>query len=161
MQFAVVMFRIVLILLIIGLSMPLSGQELKGVDLDSVDQLMIEEERPIAIFMHTSWCKFCKHMEASTFENSEVITLLNDKFYFARLDGEVQESINFMGKDFPPDQKSHTLVRALSDPEKGVSYPTFVLLNPNMEITFRHEGYLSKNDLKQVLVKTLEYSVDD
>ena len=153
--------RVSIIALILFASCALSGQAIQGVSLDSLSDLMKKEKRPVAIFMHTSWCKYCKHMEVSTFEDEKVKKILEKKFYFARLDGEHQESIHFFGQVFPPDQRNHTLARALSDEEKGVSYPSFVLLNSDLEITFRNSGYISSKDLETVLVKTLLHSVDE
>ena len=74
--------------------------QLKTYSFAQVEEMEKEQQKPIFVFVHTSWCKYCKIMENSTFKNPEVIQLLNDNFYFVRLDAENKTPITFNNHTF-------------------------------------------------------------
>ena len=47
-------------------------------EVDSLQQL---SPRPVMVFVHTDWCKYCLMMEETTFKNEELIRELNLNFY--------------------------------------------------------------------------------
>lgn len=114
---------------------------LQSFSFSQVDSLRSIEERPLAIFLHAEWCKYCKNMEYTTLRNEKVRQLLNDKFYFVPFDGEYREEILFKGHKFnfqPNGRRSgtHELARALGTIDGEMIYPTLVILNPGTR--FRH-----------------------
>ena len=45
------------------------------------------------IDVSTSWCGWCKKMDATTFEAPLIINYVNENYYAIRLDGEGKEDI--------------------------------------------------------------------
>ena len=124
---------------------------------EKIDSLKPSNDKDIVVFIHTDWCKFCKKMQATTFQNEEVINLLNESFLFNSLDAESKDPILFNGRTFRFIPKGinvgeHELAKALG----ATSYPYICILNSKYEIIFQYEGYLSSNDLLTVLKSSIE-----
>jgi thiol:disulfide interchange protein len=75
------------------------------------------EKRPVFIDVYTDWCGWCKVMDKNTFNDPEVATLLNEKFYAVKFDAEQKEDVVFNGTTFkfvPSGSKGyHQLAAAL------------------------------------------------
>lgn len=136
-------------------SIPQGLQHHSFTDLDS---LMVRDQRPVAVFLHAEWCKFCKNMEQTTFSNENVIELLNDQYYFISFDGEQKEDVIFRNHVFRYQPKgrntgTHELAVALGTVEGELTYPTLAILNPDYEIVFQHNTFLTAKELIRVLEK--------
>jgi len=154
-------FRIILLSLI-SLSVHLLPAQPITYAFGQVDSLMQEEERPLVVFIHTDWCRYCNAMKNTTFQDEAVIELLNENFYFLSLDGEEKRDITFRNYTFsfqPTGNGSgvHQLAAQLGTTDDGeLSFPVLVILNPQYEIVFQYSGFLSGKALKKVLKKMAE-----
>ncbi|MFY0481731.1 thioredoxin family protein [Flavobacterium sp. PLA-1-15] len=128
--------------------------QLKTHTFEQAEQLSIENPKPFVIFIHTSWCKYCKMMENSTFKNEEVIHQLNEKFYFVSFDAENKSDVlfnNHLFKFKPKGANSgiHQLAEALSDQ----TYPTITILNPDYTVLTQIESFVNAKQLLNYLLK--------
>ena len=95
-------------------------------------------------------------MEQTTLQNEQVVQLLNEKYYFISFDGEQQEDVFFRKHLFkyqPSGRNTgtHELATALGAMEDVLTYPTFVLLNPDYEIVFQYNAFLNGREMEEVL----------
>lgn len=125
---------------------------------EQLDSLQKKEARPVAIFIHTDWCKYCAAMQNTTLQNKEVITTLNDRFYFIDFNAEEKRNITMLGNTFkykPTGNNTgiHELAEQLALVKGQVSYPTFSFLNSKYEITFQHSQFMDASDLLTILNK--------
>ncbi|MEW5676643.1 thioredoxin family protein [Flavobacterium enshiense] len=116
--------------------------QLKTYTFAQAEKLEQSDPKPIFVFIHTSWCKYCKMMENSTFKNPEVVQLLNDNFYFVALDAEQKTPITFKSKTFkfkPKGQNTgvHELAEELATVDGSITYPTFSILDKNNSIVLQ------------------------
>ena len=128
--------------------------QLKTHTYEEAEKLSLENPKPLVIFIHTSWCKYCKIMENSTFKNAEVIKQLNENFYFISFDAEDKNDIKFNNHIFKINPKGnnsgiHELVEALSNQ----IYPTITILSSEYEILVQIESMTTADDLLQILEK--------
>ncbi|PKB16594.1 uncharacterized protein DUF255 [Flavobacterium sp. 5] len=135
--------------------------QLKTYSFEEAEKLSKENPKPIVIFIHTSWCKYCKMMENSTFKNSENITLLNDYFYFISFNAESKEDIHFNNHTFKfkPNGLNtgiHELATALATIDSQVVYPTITILQPDFSILFQKHSFLNAKELATILQKIKE-----
>jgi len=86
------MKKAVYILLIFFWTIPSGFAQLKTHTFEEAEKLAKENPKPYVVFIHTSWCNYCKMMENSTFKNPEIIHLLNSDFYFISLDAESKKT---------------------------------------------------------------------
>lgn len=152
------MNKALLILLIFYWAIPTSFAQLKTYSFEEAERLSKENPKPIVIFVHTSWCKYCKMMENSTFKNQNVITLLNTNFYFVSLDAEHKAPItfnNYVFKFKPKGQNTgiHELATALATIDNEVIYPTITVLDPDFAILFQKHSMQYTKELVSLLEK--------
>lgn len=146
------------ILLIFFWAIPSGFAQLKTHTFEEAEQLAVKKPKPFVIFTHTSWCKYCKLMENSTFKNPEIISILNDSFYFVTLDAEDKKNITFNKHSFqykPTGTNTgiHELATALATSNNQVTYPTLTILDPDYSILFQQASYLKAQDLLDILEK--------
>lgn len=99
--------------------------------------------KKVFIDLYTDWCGWCKKMDATTFQDPEVIKFLNDNFYAVKFDAEQKEAIVFGDKTYefmPGGRKGvHQLAYALLDGRMG--YPAFVMLDESYARILISPGY--------------------
>lgn len=132
-----------------------------AISFEQLDSLQKQEPKPVMVFLHTDWCKFCANMKNTTFQNEQIQALLSDKFYFVSFDGESKKDVNFMGNTFsykPTGANTgvHELAEQLGTKDGEVSYPTLTFLNAQYEILHQHNSFLSAKNLKKTLNRLLK-----
>ena len=130
-----------------------------------IEQLQRQKPKPIVVFIYTNWCKICFGMKKTTFNNKEIINLLNNHFYFVKLDGEDKNDIKLLNKEFsykPTGSKTgiHELAKELAYIDGKVSFPTTTFLNSNFEIEAQLDSYIASKKMKLILVCRTEYRFD-
>ena len=128
---------------------------------EEVEKLQQQKTKPILIFLYTDWCKICFGMKKTTFKNREVIQLLNEKFYFIKLNAEEKKDITFLGKIFtykPTGTTSgmHELATELGTIKKTIIYPTTILLNTIFEIDAQLTGLYNANKMIGILTTYID-----
>ncbi|MFB0910859.1 MAG: DUF255 domain-containing protein [Flavobacterium sp.] len=150
--------KLAFILFFFMLTVPSGFAQLKAYSFEEAEKLSAENPKPIVVFIHTSWCKYCKMMENITFKNHEVISILNEDFYFILLDAESKYDIAFNDYTFKfkptgPKTGIHELATALSMVNNQLAYPTITILDHNYSILFQRQSYLKAKDLISILEK--------
>lgn len=132
------------------------AQEADTLTFQQVDSLQKMEQKPVLVFIHTTWCRYCEAMEQTTFKNREVRELLEEKFYFIRLDAEEKQAIFLNGRRFQyrptgAGTGQHELAQELGSQEGKVSFPTLCFLSPENEIIYQQAGFTSAKQLVEIL----------
>jgi thioredoxin-related protein len=132
--------------------------QLKTYQFEQLDSLQKKEARPVVVFIHTDWCKYCAAMQNTTLQNKEVISTLNESFYFIDLNAEEKRSITILDNTFkykPTGNNTgiHELAEQLALVKGKVSYPTLSFLNSKYEITFQNPQFMDASDLLTILNK--------
>lgn len=130
--------------------------QLEKESFEQLDSLQKIETRPVVVFIHTDWCKFCKMMEQTTFQNDSVVNLLNEKFYFISLDAESKQDITFQGHTFKfkpsgHNTGTHELALELGSIKGKPSYPTLCFLNKKHEIIYQVPNFKDSDEMKRLL----------
>lgn len=136
----------------------LQSQTLRQYTFEEVDSLMLSQKRPVLVFIHTYWCPYCRNMENTTFQDSQLTSILHSGYYFVALDAQTEKPISFKGHTFlfkPTGNGTgvHELAEALALMQGRVSYPTLCILNSEFEIIFQYAGFLNARQLEEVLEK--------
>lgn len=142
------------------------AQERKGKEVltiftfEEVEKLQQQAPKPILVFLYTDWCKICFGMKKTTFQNKEVIQLLNDAFYLIYLNGEEKKDITFLGNTFtykPTGTTTgiHELANELGIIKNRIAYPTTIILNTAFEIDAQLIGFYNSEKMIRMLTKYL------
>ncbi len=121
-----------------------------------LDSLQRSEPRPVMVFIHTDWCRYCQGMQQTTLRDSAVIEALNEGVYFIALDAEQKEPIRYAGQTFRYQSNGsengvHQLALALGRAQDPLTYPTLCLLSPAQRVLRRHSGFLRSKELLALL----------
>lgn len=151
------MKKISIIWLFLLFTFPFFGQ-LKSYSFSEVEKLNTIKPKPTLVFVHTSWCKYCKMMENSSFKNQEVIQLLNEYFYFVSLNAEEPSDITFLNHTFKfrptgPNTGVHELATELATINNEVIYPTITILDASFAILMQKQSFLKAEELLSILQK--------
>lgn len=128
--------------------------QLKTHTFDQAEKLSIQNPKPFVVFIHTSWCRYCKMMENSTFKDEEVIKQLNENFYFISFDAEDKNDITFNNHIFRFKPKGNNSgIHELAESLSNQTYPTITILNADYTILTQIESMTNASDLLQILKK--------
>ncbi|MDA9087337.1 thioredoxin family protein [Polaribacter sp.] len=143
------------------------AQERKGKEVlniftfEEVEELHQQIPKPILVFLYTDWCKICFGMKKTTFKDQEVIKLLNDNFYFVKLNAEEKKEITFLGKMFTYKPTGintgmHELAAELGTIKKRIRYPTTIILNTVFEIDTQLTGLYNTRKMIDILTAYID-----
>ena len=117
------------------------------------DAIRKNEKEPKKIFIdvYTSWCGWCKRMDATTFRDPRTIEYINKKYYAVKLDAETKDTIHFKDHDFffHPEYKANELAASLMS--NRMSYPTSLYLDETFTLLSPVPGYLTPDQIFPVL----------
>ena len=150
------MKKLILILLLFSCVIPSGFAQLKSHSFEEVEGLNQKNPKPTLVFIHTSWCKYCKMMEKSTFQNPEIIQILKEKFYFILLDAESKQDVKFNNHTFKFKLNGlssgiHELATELATINNEIIYPTIAVLDSNFSIVFQKHSVLNAKELLFIL----------
>jgi thioredoxin-related protein len=140
---------------------PTDGNKAAAVSAETAIKWMSFEEavamsrkspKKMFIDVYTSWCGWCKKMDASTFKEPEVVKYINDNYYAVKLDAETKDTIRFQDKEFKfiPEYKSNEIAISLLSGKMG--YPSYVFLDESFTLMSGPvQGFLQKNDMMAYL----------
>ena len=102
-----------------------------------------KQPRKVVVDVYTSWCGWCKRMDASTFTNPVIVNYVNDNFYAVKFDAETKEDIHFRGKDYKYVAQGMQGYNELAAEilNNQMSYPTSVYFDENLDEIFPVPGY--------------------
>lgn len=128
---------------------------------ESVDSLQQTDPRPVVVFIHTDWCRFCSAMKTRTFADEAVIEILNEYFYFVDFDAESSAPIVFNRRIFnykPTGATTgiHELAEVLGSINGKVAYPALCIMSPDNEIIFQQNYFMNADELMGVLDYLIE-----
>lgn len=119
--------------------------EIKWYTLEEAQKLSDVNPRMIFLDITTSWCGWCKVMDANTFKNPVIAKYMNNNFYCVRFDAETHDTVTFNGQKFanrgPVGQRSANDF-AITVLQGRLSYPSFAFITKDrMNFTIM-QGYM-------------------
>ena len=135
------------------LAAPSFGQSIQWTGFDHLTDSILLQPKPILLFIHTDWCKYCKKQELTTFSNPEVTDMLNSSYYNLKLDAEAEDTLFFLNRNYAFDAKKgyHELACVLGTYKKEVIFPSTILFDINQQIAFQLFGLQSSKSLSKDL----------
>jgi len=116
------------------------------------------QPKPVLLLLSTDWCVYCR-MQKFQIQRNKKFQKNSVHFYYAELNAESKEPLKFKGRTyrFLPNSESsgvHELAVALGKHNGTLAYPTWVVMDKNLNILYRHSGVLNKQDL-QLMTESL------
>jgi thioredoxin-related protein len=153
-----VLFLIVGISAFLFMGFKKPGGDSKGIKWMSFnDAVKLNKEHPKKLFIdvYTSWCGWCKRMDADTYTDPTVIDYVNKHFYAVRLDAETRDTFQFNNHTFvnayPAGQRGAVNELASSMLDGKLAYPTTVYFDEKINRLTYVQSYLAAKDLMPIL----------
>jgi thioredoxin-related protein len=125
----------------------------KWLTFDEAVVASVQVKKKIFIDVYTDWCGWCKRMDATTFSDPAVATMLESRFYPVKFNAEQREPITFNNHTFkfiPRGAKGyHELASTLLSGK--LSYPSVVFLNEKFEIIQVLPGYRKADEFLKII----------
>ncbi|HSV88123.1 MAG TPA: DUF255 domain-containing protein [Bacteroidales bacterium] len=124
----------------------------------SMDQaLQYHRQNPKKIFVniYTSWCGWCKRMDAETFSHPVIVDYINTHFYPVKLNAEQTEPIEFGGVTYineRPDRRGTPHNFAVAILQGRLSYPAVAFFDESLNLIFALPGFRPPANMEAVLV---------
>ena len=120
------------------------SSELAWMSYDEAFKLAAQTHKPMVVDVYTTWCGWCRRMDATTYKDPKVVAALKENFVLVRLNAESAKALTY--------KAAATTERDLSHEVFGVTgYPTTVFLKPDGEIIGMQPGYLDGPTLHSLL----------
>jgi len=117
--------------------------------------LQKENPKKVIVDVYTDWCRWCKVMDETTFSDATTLAYLKENYHLVKLNAETPTAITFKGKTYnyvKGGRKGYNqLAAALLN--GGLSYPSFVVLDENLNTLEIIKGYKEANAFRSALDK--------
>jgi thioredoxin-related protein len=115
----------------------------------TIMKLRSQEKKPILIDVYTTWCIYCKKMDAKTYKSDSVRNYLKEHFYRFKFNAESKDSLEWNGKmyGFNSRYKIHDLVANFA---QSIAFPTTVVIPPDGQ-PFSISGELDVKEMETIL----------
>mgnify|MGYP001826941408 CR=1 FL=1 len=132
------------------------AERLITVSTSDMQELINDGSRPILVFFYTDWCKYCENMKRTTFRDPQVISYLNDNFYYVPFNAEQKDKLSVAGTEFSYKARgggngTHEFAEIMATTDGELKYPTIVIFNKDLEIMFKYNSFLSALELLPIL----------
>jgi thioredoxin-related protein len=101
--------------------------------------------------IYTDWCGWCKRMDATTFQNPQVIKYMNEKFYCVHFNAERKDSVRFVGKTYAYDPQYKVNMLAFDLMQGKLSFPTSIIMEPHFQSASPVPGYLDIPTMEMIV----------
>lgn len=140
--------------LFIAIQFTSTAQHINWLTFEEAIEKNQKEPKNILIDVYTDWCGYCKKMDRETYENKEIVKLINKNFYAVKLNAEQREDITYKDKTFTFVKNGrrgyHQFAAGLL--QGKMSYPSTVFLDKNEAIIDKIPGYLTPVIMEKILV---------
>ncbi len=147
------MKKLVAACVIIAMASLTYAQSVKWYSIEEAMELTKKEPRKILIDVYTTWCKWCKVMDTSTFNNPFIAGYLNEKYYPVKFNAEQKGDVTLDGKTYkfvPGGGRGyHELAATLLNGNLG--YPSVVFLDEKANMIQPLQGYIQAKQFDQII----------
>ncbi len=121
--------------------------------IQDVESLQKKSSKKVIVDVYTDWCKWCKVMDQKTFSDQKLMEELKKDYHLVKFNAETKTPIQFKGKtyDFVKNGRRGYNKLAVELVGARMSYPSFVVLDENLNTLKVIKGFKNSEALKAAL----------
>lgn len=147
------MRKISISLFLVFVSFQCFSQGVNWLSLEEAFELQKKNPKPMLVDVYTDWCGWCKHMDATTFKDPQIVTYLNQNFYAVKYNAETKDSMTINSKLYVNPNPANSRSTHQFALELGVnSYPTVVFYDKTGQTPTIASGALKADEIAPILV---------
>ncbi len=128
---------------------------IQWLDFETAQEMNKKEPRKFIVDVYTSWCGWCKRMDASTFHHPVIVDYINENYYAVKFNAESKKDIAFKGTTYVnpnPDQRRAThQLAGIAAVNGRLSYPTIVYLDEELNLLSQVQGYKDAAGIEPII----------
>ncbi len=145
--------RILLFSFFCLIALPGISQNKKELALD-IDELIVEEDKPLILFFTAEWCRYCNAMKHDVFDDDSIASIIKEDFIYIEIDETFDKDIRYeqtIYSYFPTglDTGYHEFISRFAKVNGKVSYPTLLIMYKGEEV-FKYPSYLDSVRLLKI-----------
>jgi thioredoxin-related protein len=116
-------------------------------------ELQKRQKRKILVDVYTSWCGWCKKMDATTYADPAIAKILNEEYYAVKLDAQQKADIVFQGYVFKYQQTGNQGYNELASKllNNQMSFPSTVFLDEDYKLIQNLPGFLETKQFSTIV----------
>lgn len=133
-------------------------EKINWINFEQLEDSLAIKPKKVFISFYADWCVYCKKMNKVAFKDSNIINLLNTKYYAVKMNAESKDTIIFDGKKYANNQlkksrrPTHEIPLLLASKKgKAFTLPVNIILDKNFKLKNRYFEYLSTKKLLLIL----------
>ncbi len=131
------------------------NEKIKWYSIEEAVELNKKNPKKIFIDFYTTWCGWCKRMDATTFSHPWIIKYMNKHFYPVKFNAETNKTITignkqFVNKNAGKKRGAHQFAIAIL--QGKMSYPSIAFLDEKLQLLFSVPGYRKPKSMETFLV---------
>ncbi len=130
------------------------AEEINWISLEEAILRNESEPKKFIIDVWTTWCGWCKKMDASTFKNPIIVDYINTHFYAISLNAERKDTVFLGAQTFInefPNKKRHPHQLAISLLQGKITYPTIVYLDEDVNMLQPIAGFQDAKSIEPII----------
>ncbi|GAA5042662.1 hypothetical protein GCM10011506_45410 [Marivirga lumbricoides] len=145
-------YLVIIIFCILSTCFTTQAQSVNWTSFEHLGDSLRTERKPLLIFIHTDWCKYCEMQENLTFEDNPLAAILNKDYYCLKINAESKDNINFLGRiyKFNVSGGYHQLAEMLGKNEEGLIFPATIIINKDLQVVNRLQGFQKAKKLIEI-----------
>ena len=126
-------------------------QKINWLTIEQANAKLQVESKPVIIDLYTNWCYWCKVMDKKTYNNSKVISYINENFYAVKLNAETKDTVRWANKNFI--YNSHNKVNdfALYATRGQLAFPNTIIFGDLNQEPASIPGFMEPKEIEVIL----------
>ena len=126
-------------------------EKINWLSLDEVNLKMKVEPKPVLIDLYTGWCYWCKVMDKKTYNNSNVISYINEHFYAVKLNAETKDTVVWNNKKYAFNSAEKINDFAIYVTQGQLAFPNTIIFPKPDQQPASIPGYMQPKEIEVIL----------
>ena len=126
-------------------------EKVHWISIEEMQVKMKTEKRPVLVDLYTNWCYWCKVMDKKTYNNSKVISYINDHFYAVKLNAETKDTVVWNDRKFAFNANDKINDFSIYVTQGQLAFPNTIIFPKPDQQPASIPGYMQPKEIEVIL----------